>query len=187
MNTVTRNTLRAATVVAGAVAVVVAVRATRRRTVQWRDEGRPEERETRASVILPGAREDVYDLFRDLNRLATALGPTVAILVLDDTTFRWAHHAGGQPTVILTGHVTGDVPEFLLSWETADPPLPHEGSVRFALAGDGTQTRVDVDLRYRWSPDRARRAGIPDRAVDGVVSGYLRALQRSLLPGGAQS
>jgi uncharacterized membrane protein len=186
VNSLTRNLVRAATAACAVAVVIVAVRGNRRRKQVWLVEGRPQERETRANVLLPGAREEIYDLFRDLNRLAAALGGTVEVLTVDDTTFRWAHGVDGEPTVVVTVEITGDLPELLLSWETAEPPLPHEGTVRFTPVGDGDRTRVDVGLRYRWSTDLARQAGVPDDAVDRVLSGYLRDLQRSVSRRGAE-
>jgi uncharacterized membrane protein len=172
--------MRAAVVIFGAAAVIAAVRAARRGTREWRDEGRPERRETTASLVVSWPREDVYDLFRDVDRLAAALGPTVSTETLTHDSFLWVHTQEGRSPVAAVVRVTGDVPEVLIAWETADPPLPHEGTVRFAVAGNGAHTLVDVSLRYRWSTERAREAGIPDDAVQALLHRLLRAFGESV-------
>ncbi|GIH14013.1 hypothetical protein [Rugosimonospora africana] len=179
MNAVTRNATRAAVAALAAAVVVVAVRAARRGTREWRGEGRPERRRTTATLVFPRPREEVYELFRDLDRLAAALGPTVSTEPLGDDSFLWVHGGEGREPVAVVVRITGDVPDVLIAWETADPPLPHEGTVRFAFADKGTRTQVDVSLRYRWSTDRARAAGIPDDAVQALLYRLLTTLSES--------
>ncbi len=171
--------MRAAVAAFAATVVVVAVRAARRGRREWRGEGRPERRETTATLVLPRPREQVYDLFRDVERLAAVLGPEVSVEILTDDSFVWVHSPQGREPVAVIVRLIGDLPEVLIAWETADPPLPHEGSVRFAFADGGTRTRLDVNLRYRWSAERAREVGIADDAVQALLRRLLTTLSES--------
>ncbi|WP_345637885.1 hypothetical protein [Rugosimonospora acidiphila] len=176
---VTRYALRAAGAAFGVAAVIAAVRGARRGNQEWRDEGRPEQRDTTGVLVVAQPREEVYDLLRDLPRLAEALGPTVSIETLSESEFVWVQTGPGHPPIATTVRITGDVPELLLSWRTEDPPLPHEGTLRFSVTPDGVYTQLDVHLRYRWSMARAREAGIPDDAVQTMLYRHLTVLGES--------
>jgi hypothetical protein len=158
MSALPRCAVRVFVAGAAVVVAVAALRARRRYRRAWAAAGHPRQGMATAFTVLPGPPVEVYDLLHDVPRVAAAIG-----------------YPGVAPAVQLTG----DLPGVLLSWRVAEAPLPHEGTARLHAVAGADRTEVAVQLRYRWSPDLARAARVPEPEVHRRLDECLRALHRS--------
>ncbi len=169
------SALRAAAMALAGTALVVAVRATRRRRQSWIAAGRYEHRALTETVDLPAHREHLYWLLRDPERAVRLLDPDARVVLLDATRCR-ATLTGprGEPVTCLV-EVVGDVPEMVVAWAVADGPLPHQGRVTLTPVPAGTQVRAQ--LRYAWSRRLQEESGIEPETPARVLRHAMNELR----------
>jgi uncharacterized membrane protein len=172
--------VQVATAAVGAAAIIAAVGAARRRRRRWRAEGRPVEHTLAGVADVGRPREDLYELCSSPARLGSVLGHGIHVEVLNSETSQWTMTDGQAgrfpPTVV---EIVGDTPLVVIAWQATSGLLPHEGTLRLGPSAAGADhTRLEVELRYRWSAKRARSSGIPNNTARRALDQALRAVQR---------
>jgi uncharacterized membrane protein len=114
-----------------------------------RNRGRlSQHRVTLRSVTVNRPASVVYQFWRDLRGLASALDRQTEVEIVSDRESRWRVAGPLGSTLHWTALITEDEPDTTLSWRVADGLLPHEGRLDLVEAPGDRGTEVHVTLRY---------------------------------------
>lgn len=103
----------------------------------------------RGSVTVNRAPEEVYQFWRDLERLPSFMNHVESVRITGPRTSHWVARAPGRRSVEWEAELVEDRPRQLISWRSVDgSKVPNSGTVRFAGAPGQRGTEVRVELRY---------------------------------------
>lgn len=126
----------------GAVDLVVAVRAARRRRV--RDGGR-----AYGSVTVNRTPEEAYRFWHDFENLPRFMYHLESVRQTDSRRSRWTAKAPGGRSVQWEAEIIEDRPNQLIRWRSVRrAKVPNAGTVRFTPATGGRGTEVRIELEY---------------------------------------
>jgi uncharacterized membrane protein len=137
-----------AAVAAGVAAapVYAAVRTARR---GQHGRGRPGPLEVNASVSVWRSPKEVYEYWRDFEKLPTFMRHLQSVDVHDDGRSTWTANAPVKKRVTWQAEMTGDEPGKRISWKSLPgSDVDNSGTVHFAETPDGAGTEVKVTLHY---------------------------------------
>nr|MBF0683617.1 DUF2892 domain-containing protein [Pseudomonas sp.] len=100
-------------------------------------------------IVIRRPRHQVYAYWRNFNNLSHFMKHIERIEMLSDSRSRWVVKAPVGQTVEWTAHVTEDVPDRRIAWETEyDADIRSSGWVEFEDTPDGRGTQVAVMIAY---------------------------------------
>lgn len=126
-----------------------------------------------ASVVIQRPRPEVYAYWRNFNNLSHFMGHIERIEMLSSKRSRWVVKAPLGQTVEWVAHVTEDIPDERIAWETEyDADVRSSGWVEFRDTPDNAGTQVQALIAYEppggrvghlaarlWREDPATQAG----------------------------
>lgn len=140
------------TVATAAVAGITAVdlyAALRSRRAGQHGRGRPGPLHLTATVTIRSSPTEVYDYWRDFERLPTFLRHLRSVTVDGDGRSTWVANAPIRRTVRWQAETTGDEPGRRISWKSLPgADVDNSGTVHFAATPDGSGTELKVSLHY---------------------------------------
>ena len=93
--------------------------------------------------------EELYEVWRDPDRLSSILGHFADVTASDEDRLHWTLHGPRGRDVSWETRIVEAEPGELLRWETPpDAVLPNEGTVRFREAPGGRGTEVTLSLEF---------------------------------------
>lgn len=102
-----------------------------------------------ASLIIRRPRHEVYAYWRNFNNLSHFMEHIERIEVLSSNRSRWVVKAPLGQTVEWVAHVTEDIADERIAWETEyDADVRSSGWVEFRDTPDGTSTQVQALIAY---------------------------------------
>jgi uncharacterized membrane protein len=111
--------------------------------------GRPGPLHLTASTTIRSSPQEVYDYWRDLERLPTFLRHLRSVTVEADGRSTWVANAPIRRTVRWQAELTGDEPGRRISWKSLKgADIDNAGTVHFAETPDGEGTELKVSLHY---------------------------------------
>jgi uncharacterized membrane protein len=103
----------------------------------------------RGSVTVNRGPDEVYQFWRDLERLPTFMNHVESVRITGPRTSHWTARAPGRRSVEWEAEMVEDRPRQMISWRSVDgSKVPNSGTVRFAGAPGGRGTEVRVELRF---------------------------------------
>jgi uncharacterized membrane protein len=101
----------------------------------------------RKAINIDAPIDEVYQFWRNFENFKLFMDHVKEITVQDDVS-RWKVAGPAGTSVEFQSHVTADIPNELITWETLpDSAVKHTGFVRFDESHDGG-TRVSVQMEY---------------------------------------
>jgi uncharacterized membrane protein len=102
-----------------------------------------------AAVTVNASREQVAEVWHDLERLPTFMTHLEKVTVTRDGRSHWVASGPAESRVEWDAEVTQDVPGEGMSWRSVEgASVPNEGMVRWVPAPGGRGTEVHVGLSY---------------------------------------
>jgi len=102
---------------------------------------------TLRSVTVNRPASVIYEFWRDLPRLASALDRRAEVEVVDDEESRWTVAGPMGSTLHWSARITHDEPDRTLSWRVEKGLLPHEGRLELVEApGEHAQRYIPILL-----------------------------------------
>jgi uncharacterized membrane protein len=98
------------------------------------------------AMTINGSPDDVYQRFRDFERLPEFMRYLDSVTVLDDRRSRWvAKMPVGE--LAWDAEITEDVPGRTIAWRSTTKAMPMRGRVTFAAAPQGRGTEMIVEMQ----------------------------------------
>ena len=108
------------------------------------------------SVTINRPRLDVYQLWRQLDRLPEFMLHLESVNVVSDSRSHWVAKAPAGQRVEWDAEITDDQPGDLIAWRSLEgSDVPNGGSVRFIDAPADRGTELHVDLYYEPAGGKA--------------------------------
>lgn len=102
---------------------------------------------TRSTVTINRPPEDVYELWRDLERLPEQLSHVAQVTVLDGARSHWTAHGPAGADVEWDAVIVADEPGTRIAWRSiVDAGIPNSGIVSFQPHGGATEMTVDIEF-----------------------------------------
>jgi uncharacterized membrane protein len=144
-----RTRATVATAAVAGITTVDLVAALRSRGDGQHGRGRPGPLHLRASVTVRRSPQEVYDYWRDFERLPTFMGHLESVTTDGAGRSTWTARAPVRRKVSWQAETTGDEPGQRISWKSLPgSDIDNSGTVHFAETPDGTGTEVRVSLHY---------------------------------------
>lgn len=103
----------------------------------------------RKSITINCPHDEVYSVWRDLEKLPLYLKHIKKVEKIDEKTYRWTAEFSGQEFT-WTAVITEDIPNRILSWRSVEPTdVENHGSVEFNELPGTESTRFDFNIFYR--------------------------------------
>lgn len=149
-----------------------------RSTAKPGERGLLAEREIHIDTRLTVARraEDLYQFWRDFERLPQFMRHIVDVTTFDERRSHWVAQAPFGNTVEWDAEVIEDVPNERIHWRSnPEAAVQHHGKIEFRPIGTGDTTEIKVDIRYR--PPGGRIGATLARYLNGLTE---REMQEDL-------
>jgi uncharacterized membrane protein len=144
-----RSRASAATAVVAAITALDLYAAVRSSRAGQHGKGRPGPLKVDASISVNRPPQEVYDYWRDFERLPTFMRHLQSVTVGADGRSHWKADAPIRRSVEWDAELTGDEPGRRLSWKSLrGADIDNSGTVHFAPTPDGSGTEVRVNLHY---------------------------------------
>ncbi len=138
-----------ATAAVAGIAAIDTVAAIRARHTGQHGRGRPGPLQLQASVTVRCSPKEVYELWRDFERLPEFMGHLRSVTVDGEGRSTWTANAPIKKQVSWQAELTGDEPGRRISWKSLPgADVANSGTVHFAETPDGSGTEVRVSLHY---------------------------------------
>jgi uncharacterized membrane protein len=104
-------------------------------------------------VEVQAAIGTVFDCWSRFESFPTFMGGVDAVERIDADRTRWVVAVGGVRRAFETV-LTGRIPNALLSWETVEGEVQHQGEIRFEPVADGAgaSDTTHIEVRLEWEP-----------------------------------
>jgi uncharacterized membrane protein len=138
-----------ATAAVAGIAAIDTVAAIRARHTGQHGRGKPGPLHLKASVTVRCPPREVYDYWRDFERLPQFMGHLQSVTVDGAGRSTWTASAPIKKHVTWQAEMTGDEPGRRISWKSLPgADVANSGTVHFAETPDGSGTEVRVNLHY---------------------------------------
>jgi uncharacterized membrane protein len=138
-----------ATAAVAGIAAIDTVAAIRARHTGQHGRGKPGPLQVKASVTVRCSPQEVYELWRDFERLPEFMGHLRSVSVDGEGRSTWTANAPIKKQVTWQAELTGDDPGRRISWKSLPgADVANSGTVHFAETPDGSGTEVRVSLHY---------------------------------------
>ena len=105
--------------------------------------------EVSRTVTVGKSPEELYEIWRDPERLSRVVGHFAEVTSVAEDRLRWTVEGPLDREVGWETHVVKDEPGELIRWETpSDAMLPNQGSIRFEPAPGDRGTKVTLSMRF---------------------------------------
>jgi uncharacterized membrane protein len=144
-----RTRVSLATAAVAGIAAIDTVAAIRARHTGQHGRGKPGPLQLKASVTVRRSPQDVYEFWRDFERLPEFMGHLRSVTVDGEGRSTWTANAPIKKQVTWRAELTGDEPGRRISWKSLPgADVANSGTVHFAETPDGSGTEVRVSLHY---------------------------------------
>ncbi|HEY2905791.1 MAG TPA: SRPBCC family protein [Vicinamibacterales bacterium] len=101
------------------------------------------------SVTINRSPDELYDRWRDFEKLPTFMSHLVSVRTIDRRRSHWVAKAPARRKVEWDAEIINEIPNELIGWRTLEnADVVSAGSVRFRRADNGRGTEVHVKLQY---------------------------------------
>lgn len=138
--------------------------------------------EVSRSITVGGPTDDLYEAWRDPDRISRVVGRLAEVTSTDGDRFRWTVRGPGGRDVSWETRIVEEEPGEFIRWETPDDAtLPNGGSIRFRPAPGDRGTVVTLSVRFdppggALGNEALRRLDVVPKALVGSALARFKSL-----------
>jgi uncharacterized membrane protein len=120
-----------------------------------------------SSITIARNAGEVYQFWRNFNRLSEILDRLESVQILDNNRSHWKVALPGGRSLEWDAEITDDQPDTRIAWRSLSASAPHSGDVRFEPAAGGRGTKVTVKIHLGLGTGLGKFVGfVPEQHVN---------------------